>query len=163
MTAEQERLVVENMRLVPFLVNKYYSEAARFLEFDDLVAVGNVGLVRAALFYDGSTKFSTFAGVCVSTEVSRFITENRSMLHIPREKARTMTPDQLSEYNVQSVDALGFNDTADIRAFRDINADFEDFIVAKIDIERALKLATEKQREAVKLKMQGKTAAQASS
>lgn len=72
-----ESLVTENMKLVPFVVRKYFRPRS---DFEDWVSVGNLGLVKAAKTFDPNQKiaFSTFATKCICNEISRTIlTGNR--------------------------------------------------------------------------------------
>lgn len=64
LTPEQERLVGENLRLVPWVMRKYafHLRAPAHLDEDDLIAYGRMGLMRAAISFDPErAKFSTYA------------------------------------------------------------------------------------------------------
>jgi RNA polymerase sporulation-specific sigma factor len=49
MSLQVERLVEENIRLVHYIVRKFRFPES---EFDDLVSVGSIGLIKAARTYD---------------------------------------------------------------------------------------------------------------
>lgn len=68
MKSEQaEQLVIDNMNLVYFLINKYYPT---FIHDEDLSQVGMIGLINAANTWDESkSKFSTYASNCILNEI----------------------------------------------------------------------------------------------
>lgn len=68
LTAEQERLVVENRQLVPFALKRFYPPAG--MDDGDLQQVGFIGLMQAARKFDAGKgfKFSTFAVACIQNE-----------------------------------------------------------------------------------------------
>lgn len=72
------KLVEENVKLVPYIVYKYYGS----LDFDkeDLISIGNLALCRAAARYkeDRKVKFSTYAAQCVLHAIHRLIHESLS-------------------------------------------------------------------------------------
>ena len=70
MTAEQDRLVTENMGLVHACARRYMG---RGIDYDDLYQSGCEGLVKAAAGYDGSrsVRFSTYAVPAILGEIRR--------------------------------------------------------------------------------------------
>ncbi len=70
MTAEQERLVTENIGLVHACARRYIG---RGIEYDDLYQSGCEGLVKAAAGYDSgrSVRFSTYAVPAILGEIRR--------------------------------------------------------------------------------------------
>lgn len=70
MTAEQQRLVVDNMALVPFLVNKHFSYQ-RYFEKQDLYSIGYIAMCNAARFYDPEKGFlfATYAGKYIRSAI----------------------------------------------------------------------------------------------
>lgn len=78
----RERLIEENMGLV-------YTVARRFLgrgcEWEDLVQLGSIGLLKAVNHFDQSfeVKFSTYAVPMISGEIQRYLRDN-SMLKVSR-------------------------------------------------------------------------------
>ena len=66
---EQRKLVEENLRIVPFMLKKMLFPAS---EYQEMLAVGNLGLVKAAMTYKTSTgnKFSTYATICIRNEIN---------------------------------------------------------------------------------------------
>jgi RNA polymerase sporulation-specific sigma factor len=73
-----DTLVTENIKLVPFVVIKYFRPQSDFSDFEDLCSVGNIGLVRAAKTFDPTKRitFSTYATKCICNEILRSIREN---------------------------------------------------------------------------------------
>lgn len=65
MTPEQEKLVIENMKLAYFAANKYYLKFG--LEQEEAVSLAFLGLVKAATIFDETkkVKFSTLAMKCI--------------------------------------------------------------------------------------------------
>ena len=58
MTEEKERLVVDNLRLAGYMAQKYKSTG---IDFDELVSIGYMGLVKAANSYQPERgKFSSW-------------------------------------------------------------------------------------------------------
>lgn len=65
MTPEQEKLVIENIKLAYFAANKYYLKFG--LEQEEAISLAFLGLVKAATIFDGAkkVKFSTLAMKCM--------------------------------------------------------------------------------------------------
>lgn len=61
-----------NLRLVISIASKYPNYAEHF---DDLVSVGNIGLLKAVETFktDKKVKFSTYAGTCINNEILMYI------------------------------------------------------------------------------------------
>lgn len=70
MTAEQERLVVDNMALVPYIVSKYFPLCGAF-ERQDLYSIGYIAMCKAARDFDPERgfKFSTLASKYIRAEI----------------------------------------------------------------------------------------------
>jgi len=60
LTPEQKQLVLDNMRLVPYIANKF--NINRDYEHDEVLGVSYYALVMSALTYDSSYENTTFAG-----------------------------------------------------------------------------------------------------
>lgn len=78
MTAEQDRLVTENIGLVHACARRYMG---RGIDYDDLYQSGCEGLVKAAAGYDGSrsVRFSTYAVPAILGEIRRLFREGGSV------------------------------------------------------------------------------------
>ena len=75
MTKEQERLVLENRKLVPYIFGKLAESEQKTLYREDLLAEGYVGLTRAARSFDPKRglQFSTYAGICIRNEMCKYL------------------------------------------------------------------------------------------
>ena len=81
LTEEQQKLVEENIRLVYFVIRKYYPNLLKGGEADDWVQIGSIGLCKAAMWFrpDVGKTFSTYAAVCIKKELWKaFTTQDRS-------------------------------------------------------------------------------------
>lgn len=65
LTPEQQKLVIENMKLAYFAANKYYLKFG--LEQEEAISIAFLGLVKAATIFDEAkkVKFSTLAMKCM--------------------------------------------------------------------------------------------------
>ena len=65
---EQHELVLKNQKLVYFLVNKLAIDPS---DYDDVVSIGKIGLIKAAATFDETQKiqFSTYASTCINNEI----------------------------------------------------------------------------------------------
>ncbi len=70
LSSEKEHLVLENQRLVHYLVQKL-GVTPNSLEYEDIVSIGTIGLVKAAITFDSSKKikFSSYASRCINNEI----------------------------------------------------------------------------------------------
>lgn len=64
----RNKLVEHNLRLVAHIVKKYYATQA---DYDDLVSIGTIGLIKAINSYDleKNIKLSSYAARCVENEI----------------------------------------------------------------------------------------------
>ena len=64
----REKLIVHNLRLVAYIVNKNYPDAK---DPDDLVSIGTIGLIRAVETFDfrKGNQFSTYASKCIDNQI----------------------------------------------------------------------------------------------
>ena len=71
LSKEKEHLVLDNKNLVHYLVQRKLGVASTSSEYDDIVSVGTIGLVKAAITFDklrGNT-FATYASRCIKNEI----------------------------------------------------------------------------------------------
>lgn len=70
---DRQKLVEENIKLVYEVAHKYKYLCCTTIDFDDLVSIGYIGLVKASKSYDANKniKFSTLAFVCIKNEILR--------------------------------------------------------------------------------------------
>ncbi len=78
----QERLVARYSRLVVSLVRKFRGRA----EWDDLLQVGYLGLMKAIAAYqvEAGNKFSTYATHCVTGELRHYLRDRTESVRRPR-------------------------------------------------------------------------------
>ena len=64
----RERLILHNLRLVPHVIKKYYTQAS---DQEDLISIGTVGLVKAIDSYNAekTVKLPTYACKCIQNEI----------------------------------------------------------------------------------------------
>lgn len=68
---QEEKLILKNMNLVPIIYNRYFKEQ-NFMEKEDVLGYGYVGLCKAAKNYkEGNTKFSSYAWSMIWGEMTR--------------------------------------------------------------------------------------------
>jgi len=81
-----EELVIENIRLPAYMVERYCAKFLGYCEFEELVAVGNVGLVKAAQRFDGTrgVRFTTYACAVIHGEILKFLRDSIDLLSFSR-------------------------------------------------------------------------------
>ncbi len=74
-TEEERLLVEEHLPLVVWEAKKYTGSGA---EFEDLISVGSIGLLKAAGYFreDKNVKFSTYAARCIRNEILMYLRKN---------------------------------------------------------------------------------------
>lgn len=74
-SAAKETLVVRNTALVKSIVKKFLN---RGVEFEDLMQIGSVGLIKAVIGYDAkfNVRFSTYAVPMIAGEIKRFLRDD---------------------------------------------------------------------------------------
>ncbi|MDI6870324.1 MAG: sigma-70 family RNA polymerase sigma factor [Bacillota bacterium] len=125
----QEELVRKYTPLVRHIVRNYY---ARFLEFDDLMQEGLIGLLHAIREYDGeryAVKFSSFAYICVIRKVYNVIKHTNGTKH-------RVLNDAVSLFNFVNLDETRI--VLDVVASEDAEVDpekvvEEEFISARVE------------------------------
>ena len=70
LNSEKEHLVLDNQGLVHYIVQKF-GGISNPSEYDDLVSIGTIGLIKAAITFDSSKKFTfaTYASKCIKNEI----------------------------------------------------------------------------------------------
>lgn len=70
LSREKEHLVLNNQKLVHYLVQKM-GVTPKSSEYEDIVSIGMLGLVKAAITFDPSKKyaFSSYASRCINNEI----------------------------------------------------------------------------------------------
>lgn len=80
--AARDQLVRSNLRLVVNIAKKY---ADRGMSLGDLIEEGNLGLIRAADYFDyeRGTRFSTYAAWWIKQSIKRALLMNVRPIHVP--------------------------------------------------------------------------------
>lgn len=70
-----EKLITENMPLIKSVVRRY---SGKSVEYEDLIQLGSMGLLKAILNFDSSygVRFSTYAVPMIAGEIKRFIRDD---------------------------------------------------------------------------------------
>ena len=89
-SAARDHLVRANLRLV---VNIARSYTGRGLDLQDLIAEGNLGLIRAAEAFDPTmnTRFSTYAAFWIRQSMKRAVVNTAKTIRIPAYMAQLLT------------------------------------------------------------------------
>lgn len=74
----KEKLIFENMPLIKSVVKRYRGKS---VEYDDLIQLGSMGLLKAVLNFDLSynVRFSTYAVPMIAGEIKRFMRDDGSI------------------------------------------------------------------------------------
>ncbi|MBO5142482.1 MAG: sigma-70 family RNA polymerase sigma factor [Clostridia bacterium] len=71
---KQETLVTNNLKLVHYILNKYFGYTPLNPEYEDFVSVGTFGLIKAAKTYDESkSKFSSYSSTIIRNEILMYM------------------------------------------------------------------------------------------
>ncbi len=121
-------LIIHNLRLVAYIVNKNYPDSN---DQDDLISIGTIGLIRAAETFDYSkgNHFSTYASKCIDNQIKMHF---RKIKHQLTEISISEPIDSDSEGNALTL--------ADICS-SDINV--EDDVLLKINSEKLYRFISE--------------------
>ena len=78
LSSEEERLVLDNQNLVHFVL-KRLNVVSAYQDYEDMVSMGTIGLIKAAITYDSSQNvtFSTYATRCISNEILMYFRNNK--------------------------------------------------------------------------------------
>lgn len=78
---EQEQLVLNNKRLVYYIAKGFRIENS---DFEDVISVGTIGLIKAAATFDESKKikFVTYASQCIQNEIRMYFRKQKSYVNI---------------------------------------------------------------------------------
>lgn len=138
MTDAQEKLIVDNYRLVHGFVHKYGQSFGH--EYDESVQIASLGLCYAALKYDETkSKFSTYAYKCMMREFLK-------LERLKKAKRRDFSTISI-QTPIQSLEGDEFSCLEDIISYDELG--FQE-IELKDQIEYALSRFSGKQLEIVK-------------
>jgi RNA polymerase sporulation-specific sigma factor len=125
------KLIEDNMKLVYFVLHKYYPNCAND---EDMQQIGMVGLCKAANTWDGeSSKFSTYACACIATEIRMEI--RRRCKTVPSVSLETQIAGSDSEFELSSIlpsEDVDFDTSIEFEKFNDKLTDDEKFIFAQL-------------------------------
>ena len=78
LNSEKEHLVLDNQGLVHYIVQKF-GGISNPSEYDDLVSIGTIGLIKAAITFDSSKKFTfaTYASKCIKNEIFQYYRKSK--------------------------------------------------------------------------------------
>ncbi len=138
LTQQQQQLVEDNHKLIYFYL---YRNSLSVDEFYDVAAIG---LCKAAITYNGQTKFSTYAYSCIKCEIFNELHRQKSARKIPMDK-------QLS-YDIKTMDGYG----EEKWSYLSDNKHFEDTVELKLLVESYInKLKIERNKIVLKLYCKG--------
>lgn len=96
--AEQNRLIVENMGIVPTVAADF---RGRGVDFEDLLAIGRVGLCIAARTYDETEgTFSSWASVQIRSEIQDELKSGRNHLIGDEPETNSLRIEKIFEFDV---------------------------------------------------------------
>ncbi len=93
-------IVEENVGLVHKIAHKFIG---RGVDYEDLVSIGNIGLIKAAKRFDENMnyKFSTYAFPLIMGEIKRYLRDN-NIIKIPRKSRENLTKIRYSEEKLKN-------------------------------------------------------------
>lgn len=163
----EEQLILDNLKLVPYIVRRSFSTHIQRYE-DDLIAMGNVGLVKAARTYDESKgiKFSTYACNVIWQEIYNDFDRNyKDAVHIPqhikdrisKQRGRDALQDFRERYAALSLDRMldDASDSDDEYYFLESGDEpVEDQAIFNATIDHVLGRMSKRQREIMKIRLE---------
>ena len=81
-----ECLINSNLRLVVKIAHHYTAPSAKLM---DIIQEGNIGLITAAKKFSPNfnVRFASYAALWIKQSISRFLTSNDEIIHLPSRKA----------------------------------------------------------------------------
>lgn len=128
MLENQEKMILDNMRLVHYIALKL-GVKPNSIDYDDITSVGMMGLVKAASTFDESknTKFSTYAYRCINNEIFMYC-----------RRANKYANDAHLEDTIAN-DGNG-NDITLSDTIEDVNSNFTEAISTKDEFKQVIKI-----------------------
>ena len=75
---ERDALITDNMKLVYYLISRYYP---KYIKNEDVIQEGLLGLVQAAATWDETgSKFSTYASTCILNQIRYYFRREKNQL-----------------------------------------------------------------------------------
>lgn len=145
--AAKRELIEANLKLV-VAIARNYTEAARPMEFEDLVQEGNIGLIRAVEKFDWrkGLKFSTYGTWWIRQAIGRAIADKSKTIRLPvhvfekarkveiavvnfeAEHGRTPTDDEVAEVLMHRGSPMTAEDVAKHRGLPEVLASLDEKI-----------------------------------
>lgn len=157
---ERNRLVEENMKLVPYMIRKMYPYCSDWNRYEDLYSEGYLALIKAADMFDPSfgVKFSTYACKAIFRYANRQKMRTEYVVHVPFYKAEEIGKDERwEEFQTLSLDARNAELKTLMSSLSDERVDVEGEVLSKICLEQAMKSLQPRQQFIVEERMIGKT------
>jgi RNA polymerase sigma factor (sigma-70 family) len=89
-TIAKNHLIQSNLKLVLYYAKQFYKEVKKdnIIEYDDLIAEGNIGLIKACEKFnpDANVKFSYYASFWIKKYIKNFILDNQITIRKPQNK-----------------------------------------------------------------------------
>ncbi|MCQ2240042.1 RNA polymerase sigma factor RpoD/SigA [Treponema sp.] len=104
----QNKLVEHNLRLVAKIANKYQG----YMEMEDLMSAGNIGLIKAAAKFnpENGAKFSTYSAFWIRAEIQQAIRDTSTGVRFPATRFEDM-----KKWKVASLDkSIGCDEDGDV-------------------------------------------------
>lgn len=82
LSTDLQQMILDNRNLVHHLL-KILKVHHSFSEYDDMVSIGTIGLIKAAKTFDKSQNivFSNYACICIKNEIFRYYNKNKKYLN----------------------------------------------------------------------------------
>lgn len=146
---EINNLVIENTNICYDISWQYYRKYSNILDFDDIVGICNLGLVKAANTYDANKgyAFSTYAYKVIVNELLMYLRDNK----------------RRNKYNVNFIsinDSMDFDETLSLEDLISDNYDLEQSVEDKLLIDLLYKFINELPdmlKYVILYKLEGKT------
>ena len=102
MTAEQQKLVIDNEKLVYYIILKHYKP---YIHNEDVKQTGILALCKAAIMFDQSKgyKFDTYASQSIYNEISSFLSKNNKNINMYSLDYVYNNKDSKSEYTLSDI------------------------------------------------------------
>jgi len=140
LTIEQKKLVEDHLNIVPYILNKYIKNSEDVeMNYEDLLQEGNLALCKAAIKYNGSVKFNTFAEIVVKHELLGYCKKtNRKIKTVELPAGKSI--EEVLVCDDEEVPEMLFN-AENLKSIRNIKNEYSGVVLKGI--------------EAIELKMQG--------
>lgn len=140
LTMKQKKLVEEHLNIVPYIINKYIKNNEDVdMNYEDLIQEGNLALCKAAIKYNKSVKFNTYAEIVVKHELLCYCKKvNRKIKTVDMPNGNDIEEFLVSDD--EEVPQILFNDE-NLKSIRNVKKEYSGVVLKGI--------------EAIELKMQG--------